>query len=239
MTTAPIRVATRRSQLAVTQAQTVADALSALTSRPAELVLVTTEGDTSPGSLVGFGGVGVFVGAVREAIVDGRADVGVHSLKDLPTAPHPDLVVVATPVREDPRDAFCGIDGATLADLPVAATVGTGSPRRASQLRALRPDLNVIDIRGNVDTRLLLDWRDWTALRRSPNSSNPTRCCLLRGKDRSVSKLPETWPNEIRICTKPYAPSMISLRTLLLTQNEPCSMPWKQGARRRSVRWQR
>ena len=138
----------------MTQAQTVADALSALTSRPAELVLVTTEGDTSPGSLVGFGGVGVFVGAVREAIVDGRADVGVHSLKDLPTAPHPDLVVVATPVREDPRDAFCGIDGATLADLPVAATVGTGSPRRASQLRALRPDLNVIDIRGNVDTRL-------------------------------------------------------------------------------------
>jgi hydroxymethylbilane synthase len=138
----------------VTQAQTVADALSALTSRPAELVLVTTEGDTSPGSLVGFGGVGVFVGAVREAIVDGRADVGVHSLKDLPTAPHPDLVVVATPVREDPRDAFCGIDGATLADLPVAATVGTGSPRRASQLRALRPDLNVIEVRGNVDTRL-------------------------------------------------------------------------------------
>lgn len=154
MKTAPIRVATRRSQLAVTQAQTVADALAGLTGRPAELVLVTTEGDTTGGSLVQFGGVGVFVGAVREAILDGRADVGVHSLKDLPTAEHDELSVVATPVREDPRDAFCGIDGATLADLPVAATVGTGSPRRASQLRALRPDLNVIDIRGNVDTRL-------------------------------------------------------------------------------------
>ncbi len=154
MTPTPIRVATRRSQLAVTQAQTVADALSALTSRPAELVTVTTEGDSTPGSLVSFGGVGVFVGAVREAILDGRADVGVHSLKDLPTQPHPNLKVAATPVREDPRDAFCGIDGASLADLPVAATVGTGSPRRASQLRAIRPDLNVIDIRGNVDTRL-------------------------------------------------------------------------------------
>lgn len=154
LTTTPIRVATRRSQLAVTQAQTVADALSALTSRPAELVTVTTEGDSTPGSLVSFGGVGVFVGAVREAILDGRADVGVHSLKDLPTQPHPNLKVAATPVREDPRDAFCGIDGASLADLPVAATVGTGSPRRASQLRAIRPDLNVIDIRGNVDTRL-------------------------------------------------------------------------------------
>ena len=138
----------------MTQAQTVADALAEFTSRPAELVLVTTQGDTSPGSLVGFGGVGVFVGAVREAVIDGRADVGVHSLKDLPTAPHAELTLAATPVRQDPRDAFCGIDGATLADLPVAATVGTGSPRRASQLRALRPDLNVVDIRGNVDTRL-------------------------------------------------------------------------------------
>lgn len=154
LTTTPIRVATRRSQLAVTQAQTVADALAVLTSRPAELVLVTTEGDQATGSLVSFGGVGVFVGAVREAILDGRADVGVHSLKDVPTEPHPELVIAATPPREDPRDAFCGVDGATLDDLPVAATVGTGSPRRASQLRALRPDLNVIDIRGNIDTRL-------------------------------------------------------------------------------------
>ena len=100
-----------------------------------------------------FGGVGVFVGAVREAILDGRADVGVHSLKDLPTAEHDELSVVATPVREDPRDAFCGIDGATLADLPVAATVGTGSPRRASQLRpATRSQRHRHS--GNVDTRL-------------------------------------------------------------------------------------
>lgn len=154
LTTTPIRVATRRSQLAVTQAQTVADALASLTGRPAELILVTTDGDQAKGSLASFGGVGVFVGAVREAILDGRADLGVHSLKDVPTQPHESLYVAATPVREDPRDAFCGIDGALLADLPIAATVGTGSPRRASQLRALRPDLNVIDIRGNIDTRL-------------------------------------------------------------------------------------
>lgn len=154
LTSTPIRVATRRSQLATTQAQTVADALSSLTGRPAELVLVTTEGDQATGSLVSFGGVGVFVGAVREAILDGRADVGVHSLKDVPTEPHADLVIAATPIREDPSDAFCGIDGATLDDLQIAATVGTGSPRRASQIRAMRPDLNVVDIRGNIDTRL-------------------------------------------------------------------------------------
>ncbi len=154
LTTTPIRVATRRSQLAVTQAQAVADALADITSRPVELVLVTTEGDQASGSLASFGGVGVFVGAVREAILDGRADVGVHSLKDIPTQPHPDLVLAATPLREDPRDAFCGLDGITVAELSIASTVGTGSPRRASQLRALRPDINVIDIRGNVDTRL-------------------------------------------------------------------------------------
>lgn len=154
LTTTPIRVATRRSQLATTQAQTVADALSEYTGRPSQLVLVTTDGDVATGSLASLGGVGVFVGAVRDAVFDGEADVCVHSLKDLPTAAHPDFEVVAIPVREDPRDALCADEGMTLDQLPEAAVVGTGSPRRASQLRALRPDLDVVDIRGNVDTRL-------------------------------------------------------------------------------------
>ncbi|HEY0215204.1 MAG TPA: hydroxymethylbilane synthase, partial [Cellulomonas sp.] len=99
-------------------------------------------------------GTGVFVAALRDALLDGRCDVAVHSFKDLPTAPAPGLVVAAVPPREDPRDALCARDGWTLATLPEGASVGTGSPRRAAQLLAARPDLRVVDIRGNVDTRL-------------------------------------------------------------------------------------
>ncbi len=154
MTTRPIRVATRRSTLATTQSQLIADQLSQLTGRPSELVEVTTVGDVTSGSLSSFGGVGVFVGAVREAILDGRADVGVHSLKDLPTYPHGGLTVAAIPMREDPTDALCAGGPTSLAELPNGAAVGTGSLRRAAQLRAHRPDLTVVDIRGNVETRL-------------------------------------------------------------------------------------
>lgn len=149
----PIRLGTRGSALAMTQSGTVARRIEELTGRPVELIRIKTEGDVKTGSLASLGGTGVFVTALREALLDGRCDVAVHSLKDLPTTPHPDLTYV-TPEREDPRDALCARDGLTLATLPTGARVGTGSPRRAAQVRAARPDLEVVDIRGNVGTRL-------------------------------------------------------------------------------------
>ncbi|MFC8800801.1 hydroxymethylbilane synthase [Promicromonospora sp. NPDC057138] len=150
---APIRLGTRASALATTQSGLVARRLEELTGRPVELVHIRTEGDVKTGSLASLGGTGVFVTALREALLDGRCDVAVHSLKDLPTAPAPGLTFV-TPEREDPRDALCARDGLTLATLRHNARVGTGSPRRAAQIRAARPDLDVVDIRGNVGTRL-------------------------------------------------------------------------------------
>jgi len=151
--TAPLRIGTRGSALATTQAGHVRDVLAARLDRPVELVRVRTDGDVLTGSLASLGGTGVFVAALREAVLDGRCDVAVHSLKDLPTAPTDGLVLV-TPPREDARDALCARDGLTLATLPAGARVGTGSPRRAAQLLALRPDLAIVDVRGNVDTRL-------------------------------------------------------------------------------------
>lgn len=150
---APIRLGTRASALATTQSGLVAKRLEELTGRPVELVHIRTEGDVRTGSLASLGGTGVFVTALREALLDGRCDVAVHSLKDLPTTPAPDLTYV-TPERADPRDALCARDGLTLATLPHGGRVGTGSPRRAAQIRAARPDLEVVDIRGNVGTRL-------------------------------------------------------------------------------------
>lgn len=148
-----IRLATRGSVLAWTQSGHVADALRAR-GHEVELVRITTHGDVSAAPLVSLGGVGVFVGAVREAVLDGRADIAVHSLKDLPTPPAPGLLLAAVPLREDPADALCTRDGGPLSALRVGARVGTGSPRRAAQLLALRPDLEVLAIRGNVETRL-------------------------------------------------------------------------------------
>lgn len=150
----PVRVGTRASVLALTQTGHVADALTRLGAGEHELVHVRTDGDRLAGSLATLGGTGVFVTALRDALLDGRCDVAVHSFKDLPTAAAPGLVVAAVPTREDPRDALCARDGRTLDTLPEGATVGTGSPRRAAQLLAARPDLRVVDIRGNVDTRL-------------------------------------------------------------------------------------
>jgi hydroxymethylbilane synthase len=149
----PIRLGTRGSALATTQSGLVARRLEELTGRPVELVRIRTEGDVRTGSLAHLGGTGVFVTAVREALLDGRCDVAVHSLKDLPTRPAAGLTIV-TPEREDPRDALCARDGLTLEQLPRGARVGTGSPRRVAQLLAARPDIDVVDIRGNVDTRL-------------------------------------------------------------------------------------
>lgn len=148
-----LRLATRSSALAWTQSGTVADALRAL-GHEVELVKVTTHGDVTSAPLASLGGAGVFVGAVRASVLAGDADLAVHSFKDLPTAPADGLLLAAVPVREDPADALCARDGLRLADLPRGARVGTGSPRRAAQLLAHRPDLDVVAIRGNVETRL-------------------------------------------------------------------------------------
>jgi hydroxymethylbilane synthase len=150
-----VRVATRASLLARTQSGIVADALRERLDREVVLVEVSTRGDvdqTTP--LASFGGVGVFVSAVRDAVLRGDADVAVHSLKDLPTGEAEGLRLAAVPPREDARDVLVARDGGTVATLPAGATVGTGSPRRAAQLRALRSDLQVVPVRGNVDTRV-------------------------------------------------------------------------------------
>ena len=152
--TAPLRLGTRRSALATTQSQLVADALAATTGRAVELVPVTTYGDTSREALAQIGGTGVFVNALRDALLSGVVDLAVHSLKDLPTAEPDGIVIAAVPPREDPRDVLVARDGLTLAELPPGSRVGTGSPRRAAQLRALGMDLDVVAVRGNVDTRL-------------------------------------------------------------------------------------
>ncbi|GAA4511448.1 hydroxymethylbilane synthase [Actinoallomurus oryzae] len=143
---------TRRSLMAMTQSGLVADALTERTGHEVELVGVTTEGDVSKANLAQIGGTGVFVNALRQKVLDGEIDFAVHSLKDLPTAPAEGIALAAVPARDDPRDALCG--DAKLADLPRGARIGTGSPRRMAQLRALRHDLEVVPIRGNADTRL-------------------------------------------------------------------------------------
>ena len=148
-----MKIGTRGSALALAQTGTVAAALEK-TGVAVEIVTITTEGDTSKASLATLGGTGVFASALREALLDGRCDAIVHSLKDLPTAQFPGLVIGAIPKREDARDALCARDGLTMDTLPEGARVGTGSPRRRAQLLARRPDLAVVDIRGNVDTRL-------------------------------------------------------------------------------------
>ena len=148
------RIGTRGSALARTQAGMVADALEVTTGQRSELVTVRTVGDDHPGSLADMPQPGVFVSALRDALLAGEVDVAVHSMKDLPSAPVEGIMLAAVPVREDPRDALVTADGQGLADLPPGARVGTGSPRRAARLRALRPDLELVDLRGNVDSRL-------------------------------------------------------------------------------------
>jgi hydroxymethylbilane synthase len=149
-----VRIGTRGSVLALAQTRQVADALAKASGLEVELVTITTHGDTIPDPLSQLGGAGVFVGALRDALLRGEIDVAVHSLKDLPTTPHPGLALGAVPKRADARDALCARDGLTLATLPDGARVGTGSPRRVAQVKTLRPDLDVVDIRGNIDTRL-------------------------------------------------------------------------------------
>jgi hydroxymethylbilane synthase len=151
---APIRLGTRASVLAIAQSLWVGDRLTGALGREVELVEITTDGDRDTQPLAQLGGTGVFVSALREALLDGRVDVAVHSLKDLPTQPAAGVALAAVPVREDPRDVVVARDGLTLGELPVGSRVGTGSPRRAAQLHALGLGLEILDIRGNVDTRI-------------------------------------------------------------------------------------
>jgi hydroxymethylbilane synthase len=150
----PLRLGTRASRLALTQSQHVADALTAATGVPVELVHVSTHGDRSSAAISQLGGTGVFVSALRDALHAGDVDLAVHSYKDLPTAAEPGLTLAAVPPREDPRDALVARDGLTLGELPPGSRVGTGAPRRMAQLRALGLGLEVVPIRGNVDTRM-------------------------------------------------------------------------------------
>lgn len=143
-----MKLGTRGSALALAQSRAIAEKLGA------EVVVIESEGDRSTESLALMGGTGVFVTTLRAALLNNEVDVVIHSFKDLPTAPAEGLAIAAVPARADARDALCARDGFTLDTLPEGAKVGTGSPRRRAQLAARRPDLEVVDIRGNVDTRL-------------------------------------------------------------------------------------
>jgi len=153
-TVPPLRLGTRRSPLARAQSGQVARDLEQRLGRPVELVEVVTEGDRSGQPLTVIGGTGVFVTALREALLTKRVDLAVHSLKDLPTAPADGLTVAAVPRREDPRDALVSPTGLTLGELPPGSRIGTGAPRRAAQLAALGLGLQLVPIRGNVDSRI-------------------------------------------------------------------------------------
>jgi len=154
VSSSPLRLGTRGSALALAQSGHVAEAITAATGRPVELVRVVTKGDTDRGAIAQIGGTGVFVTALREALAAGEVDLAVHSYKDLPTAPAVGLTIAAVPPREDPRDVVVARDGLTLGELPTGSRVGTGSPRRTAQLRGLGLGLEVEPIRGNVDTRI-------------------------------------------------------------------------------------
>ncbi len=152
-----IRIGTRASLLATAQSELVAAMVRERLDRDTDLVQVTTEGDRTQAAgtpLEQAGGTGVFVSALRDALLRGEVDIAVHSLKDLPTAAPDGIALAAVPPREDPRDVVVARDGLTLGGLPAGSRVGTGSPRRVAQLLALGLGLDVVGVRGNVDTRI-------------------------------------------------------------------------------------
>ena len=158
-----IRLGTRQSALALWQADYVSAALRSL-GHEVQLVKIITSGDVSTTPLGESGGQGVFTKEIQRALLDDRCDLAVHSLKDLPTEVIPELSLVAVPPREDTSDCLLS-RGMQLSDLPLGASIGTGSPRRKASLLNLRPDLLVKDIRGNVDTRIRkLDEGDFDAI---------------------------------------------------------------------------
>ncbi|RZU19810.1 hydroxymethylbilane synthase [Kribbella rubisoli] len=150
-----IRLGTRRSALATAQSTLVADELRAL-GHEVELVLITTTGDVNRAPVEQIGGTGIFVSALRDALLADEIDIAVHSLKDLPTAPVDGLVIGAIPLREDPRDVLIARDGLTLGELPRGSVIGTGAARRVAQIDALGLGVECTGVRGNVDTRISL-----------------------------------------------------------------------------------
>jgi len=154
MSNSPLRLGTRRSPMAIEQSRQVAEAVTRRAGRAVELIGITSAGDVSQEQLTQIGGTGVFVSALRSALLVGEVDFAVHSLKDLPTGSAEGIALAAIPVRDDPRDALAAAGGAKLADLPRCARIGTGSPRRAAQLLLLRGDLQPVPVRGNAGTRL-------------------------------------------------------------------------------------
>lgn len=154
MTERILKLGTRGSLLAKTQSGTVAERVAKLTGYSIETVIIRTEGDDTSTSLTKAARPGVFVSALRTALLAGQVDFIVHSFKDLPSKPEPGIALAAVPEREDYRDAIISTNGLTLNELPEGARVGTSSPRRAARIKFLRPDLVVSPIRGNVDSRL-------------------------------------------------------------------------------------
>ena len=149
-----LRIGTRGSALALWQANHVREALGTTCGVESEIVVVKTSGDKTSAPVEQIGVIGVFTKELEDALLDGRADLAVHSMKDVPTE-FSELCRVATVFeREDPRDALVSFRGETLENLPRGARIGTSSLRRAAQLRQFRPDFQIIEIRGNVDTRL-------------------------------------------------------------------------------------
>lgn len=146
-----LKIGTRGSKLATTQAGHMRDALISA-GYDAELTIITTPGDVNMAPVERIG-VGVFTQALRDAMERGECDIAVHSFKDLPTAADERFHLVV-PKRADYREAFIARDGLTLAELPEGARVGTSAPRRVSQLRAVRPDLDIRPLRGNIDSRM-------------------------------------------------------------------------------------
>jgi len=140
--------------MAIFQSTGFAELLTAKTGRAVEIVGITASGDVNKAQISQIGGTGVFVSTLRDALLAGQVDFAVHSLKDLPTLPAQGIKLAAVPPRDDPRDALIARGGAKLADLPLRARIGTGSPRRAAQLLMLRQDLRPVPIRGNAGTRI-------------------------------------------------------------------------------------
>jgi hydroxymethylbilane synthase len=150
-----LRIGSRGSALALWQAEFIRDWLVRTAGASAEIITIRTAGDHfQQGSVAQIGLKGVFIKEIEDALLDGSVDLAIHSLKDVPTEIPAGLALVAIPPREDPRDCLISRSGAGLAALPHGARVGTSSLRRQAQLRRARPDLEILELRGNVDTRL-------------------------------------------------------------------------------------
>ncbi|HEX4078664.1 MAG TPA: hydroxymethylbilane synthase [Rhizomicrobium sp.] len=161
-----LRIGTRASRLARAQTFAVEAALRSRYECPTELVLIRTSGDRiQDRPLAELGGKGLFAKELEDALLAGRIDLAVHSMKDLPTRLPQGLAVIATPAREDPADAFISNIAPRLEELPIGARIGTSSVRRAAQILRMRPDVEIVPLRGNVDTRLArLDADDMDAI---------------------------------------------------------------------------